>query len=87
MKDREKIAEKVALLVAEHLPKEFIHEAVTEAIKDYVTKYKPDSYTIEKLLAEEVVAKTRELLRTVYADKIDALAHQAAQQVLAARPR
>jgi hypothetical protein len=76
------VLKEVSRLVAEALPKDFLYDAVEEAITAQIVAWKPESHVINTLLKEIVAERTRELLRTIYADKIDAMANEAALSVV-----
>jgi hypothetical protein len=79
---RERALRTITEVLAKHLPQEVLHAAIEEGVQSALANFKVDAYQLTPLLKAAIEERTKELLRTKYAAKIEALAEQAAADVL-----
>lgn len=83
--NRDQLGKLIAEKIATELPKQFIAECVEQGIREAITEFRIDSYTVKGFLEEAVKERAKELLKTKYAAEVDKLADLAATQVVGRR--
>jgi hypothetical protein len=69
--------------IAESLPPEFLEEAIEEAIQKCVAEFSINSYEINGVLKELILARAKELIATKYTAFVDKKAEELAQKAFA----